>query len=396
MLPALRKGGSMRDMESSDQDAPSDRSSVKPFGLSILDEAVPVSSVAMRLVSVGIEALWKRMVAIRPQADSRPLLLSYDVHPAQEGPVLIEVNTNAGGVLTAIEAARLGNDCCADLQQSLLEARLLALFQRDLLGPDPERTGIVAIVDDQLESQALLAEMQALAELIRPHAKDVRVVDAADLAFRDGRLRHSDDAIDRVYWRSTDFLLAEPTHSGVRRAVEEGTTVLAPSPEAYEAIADKRRFVEWSAQPELSRDEGTGLSFRIAETLRMSDRAVGDWYADRRNWVFKPVSGYASRGVYVGKSVSRRKLEELPAADYLAQRYAPHPVIDRNGREWKYDVRFFADRGQVIVAAARVFHGQVVGLRDPGSGFAPIRVGDACCLLGALASAKYGAGEKRT
>lgn len=386
----------MRDMEPTNQDALVDRRSVKPFGLSILDEAVPVSSVAMRLVSVGIEALWKRILTTHPQADSRPLLLSYDVHPSPEGPVLIEINTNAGGVLTAIEAARLGNDCCADLQQSLLEARLLALFQHDLLGVDPERTGIVAIVDDQLESQALLAEMQALAELIRPHAKDVRVVDAATLAFRDGRLRHNDDAIDRVYWRSTDFLLVEPAHAGVRRAVEEGTTVLAPSPEAYEAIADKRRFVEWSVQPELSRDEGAGLSFRIAETLRMRDRAVGDWYADRRDWVFKPASGYASRGVYVGKSVSRRKLDELPAADYLAQRYAPHPVIDREGREWKYDVRFFADRGQVIGAAARVFHGQVVGLREPGSGFAQIRVGDACCLLGALASARYGAGEKRT
>ena len=389
----MPKDESMRAMPPSEHDKPLDPHLVKPFGLSILDQAVPVSPVAMRLVSVGIEALWTRIVAAHPQADSRPLLLSYDVHPSPEGPVLIEVNTNAGGVLTAIEAARIGNDCCAGLQQNLLEARLLALFQRDLLGPDREQTGIVAIVDDQLESQALLAEMQALAQLIRPHAMDVRVIDAADLAYRDGRLRHGSDAIDRVYWRSTDFLLTEPAHADVRRAVLKGSTVLAPSPEAYEAIADKRRFVEWSAQPELSRDAGTGLSFRIAETQRMSARTASDWYADRRDWVFKPVSGYASRGVYVGKSVSRRKLDELPAADYLAQRYAPHPVIDRQGREWKYDVRFFADRGQVIGAAARVFHGQVVGLRDPGSGFAPIRVGNACCMLGALALARFGSDD---
>ncbi len=366
---------------------------VKPFGLSILDQAVPVSPVAMRLVSVGVQALWKRIVAGHPE--SRPLLLSYDVHPSPAGPVLIEVNTNAGGVLTAIEAARLGNDCCAELQQNLLEARLLALFQRDLLGADREQTGIVAIVDDALESQALLAEMQALAELIRPHAMDVRVLDAADLAYRKGRLRHGDDAIDRVYWRSTDFLLAEAAHAEVRRAMREGTTVIAPSPEAYEAIASKRRLVEWSAQPELSSDEETGLVFRIAETQPMAARTTSDWYSDRRDWVFKPISGYASRGVYVGKSVSRRKLEELPAADYLAQRYAPHPVIDRDGREWKYDVRFFADRGQVIGAAARVFHGQVVGLREPGSGFAPIRVGNACCLIGALAAARF-AGNAET
>lgn len=69
----------------------------KPFGLSVLDDAVPVSPVAMRLVPVGVQALWKRIVEVHPQAESRPLLLSYDVHPSPEGPVLIEVNTNAGG-----------------------------------------------------------------------------------------------------------------------------------------------------------------------------------------------------------------------------------------------------------------------------------------------------------
>ncbi|MGQ0622677.1 MAG: hypothetical protein ACT4QA_22690 [Panacagrimonas sp.] len=122
----------------------------------------------------------------------------------------------------------------------------------------------------------------------------------------------------------------------------------------------------------------------------MSTRSAAAWYAERSEWVFKPASGYGSRGVYVGKSISRRKLDELPADAYLAQRYAPHPVIDRDGRQWKYDVRFFADRGRVIGAAARVFHGQVVGMREPGSGFAPIQVGAACCLIGALVAARPG------
>ena len=357
------------------------------FGLPVLNEAVPVSPVALRLVSEGITVLWLRIVAADPSADSRPLLLSYDVHPTSQGPVLIEVNTNAGGVLAAMQAAREVNECCADWEQGQLEARLLALFRRDLLGTDP-CAGVVAIVDDQLSTQPLLAEMQALAALMRPFAKDVRVVDAAELEFADGRLRHGATPIDRVYWRSTDFLLTEPGHEAIRRAVSEGAITLAPSPAAYQAIADKRRFVEWSESPELARDRAGGLSFRIAETVPMNTRSTEAWYAERGEWVFKPVSGYASRGVYVGKSISRRKLAELPVADYLAQRYAPHPVIDRNGQEWKYDVRFFADRGQIIGAAARVFQGQVVGMRMPGSGFAPIRVDAACCLIGALGAAQ--------
>lgn len=363
------------------------------FGLPVLDQAVPISPAAMQLVSVGVAELWDRIVRTNPQADTRPMLLSYDVHPTPDGPVLIEVNTNAGGVLTAIEAARQGNECCADWERGQLEARLLALFRRDLLGVDRASTGVVAIVDDQLSGQALLPEMSALAELIRPLAEQVLVIDAAELVFSDGRLRHGATPIDRVYWRSTDFLLTAQEHSAVRRAVLEKTTVLAPSAEAYAAIADKRRFVEWSTEPVLARDHDTGITFRIAQTLPMAARSAADWYEDRNQWVFKPASGYASRGVYVGKSVSRRKLAELPANDYLAQRYAPHPVIDRNGRQWKYDVRFFADRGQIIGAAARVFHGQVLGMREPGSGFAPIRVGDACCLVGALAMASDAAGH---
>ena len=80
------------------------------FGLPVLERAVPVSSAALKLITRGIDALWTRIVETSPLADSRPLLLSYDVHPTPEGPVLIEVNTNAGGILTAMQAARHTNE----------------------------------------------------------------------------------------------------------------------------------------------------------------------------------------------------------------------------------------------------------------------------------------------
>ena len=357
----------------------------------VLGDSVPVSPAALRLISQGVHALWARIVAADPGADARPLLLSYDVHPTADGPVLIEINTNAGGVLSAIAAASQVNDCCAQWEQDVLHGRLLELFRRDLLGSEPQHAGVVAIVDDALATQPLLGEMQALAVMMRGEGADVRVLDAAELRYHAGRLRHGDTAIDRVYWRSTDFMLDEPRHEAVRRAVTEGTTTLSPSPQAYRAIADKQRFVEWSRQPELARDTASGLHFCIAETVPMNSRLLEAWYAERKQWVFKPVSGYASRGVYVGKSISRQKLAELPVDDYLAQRYAPHPQLDRNGELWKYDIRFFADRGQIIGVAARVFQGQVVGLSAPGSGFAPIRVDTACCLIGALAQGRQGA-----
>lgn len=354
-----------------------------PFGLPVLADPVPLAEASLDLVRKGIAQLWSRIVAADPRADQRPLLLSYDVHPGPDGPVLIEVNTNAGGIATAMQAAREINPCCRDWEQEILEGRLLELFQRDLLGDDPARAGVVAIVDDQLAAQALLPEMHALAALIRRCAPDVRVVDAAELGYADGRLRHGAVAVDRIYWRSTDFLVVEPRHAAIRRALDEGTVILAPSPQAYAAIADKRRFLDWSHQPELARD--ADHAFRIAETVPMASRTAEQWHADRAQWVFKPASGYGSRGVYVGKSISRHKLADLPVDAYLAQRYAPHPVLDRDGHAWKYDIRFYADRGAVIGAAARVFQGQVVGMRGAGSGFAPVRVGNSCCLVNALA-----------
>lgn len=359
----------------------------KPFGVAVLEAPVPVPAADFALVQAGVARLWRRIVAADPRAATRPLLLSYDVHPSPRGPVLIEVNTNAGGLLAAIQAARRGAECCPDWEQGRLEKRFVAMFRRDLLAATPEATGTLAIVDDSLADQPLLAEMHGIAELLRPHARDVRVVDAAELSWAGGRLRHGATAIDRVYWRSTDFRLEEPRHADIRRAVLDGSTVLGPAPGAYEAIADKARMLDWSADPVLASDAVSGLAFRVADTRELRSRPPAEWWADRRDWVFKPRSGYASRGVYVGKSISRQRLEQLPP-DYLAQRYAPHPEVRRDGADWKYDVRFFADRGEVIGAVARVFQGQVVGLRAPGSGFAPVRVGDACCLTRALERAE--------
>jgi hypothetical protein len=359
----------------------------KPFGLAVLDEPVAVPAAEFKLIQAGVAELWRRIVVADARAEQRPLLLSYDVHPTPDGPVLIEVNTNAGGLLTAIRAARNGNECCADWEQGRLEQRFVELFRRDLLGPSPAATGVLAIVDDALDAQPLLPEMHGIAQLLRPYAREVIVVDAAELTFTDGRLRHGATPIDRVYWRSTDFLLEQPGHAAIRRAVDEGTTLLGPSPAAYAAIADKRRLLDWSAAPLLARDAESGLGFRVAEARLLGSRPLAQWLAERGDWVFKPASGYASRGVYVGKSISRQKLEQLPAG-YLAQRHAPHPEVRRAGADWKYDLRFFADRGEVIGAVARVFQGQVVGMRAPGSGFAPVRVGDACCLTRALRPAE--------
>lgn len=356
----------------------------KQFGLPVLAEPVLLSAEEFKLIQRGIKTLWQRIADSDTRALISPLLLSFDVHPTPDGPVLIEVNTNAGGILAALGNLRQVNSQCAELEQEYLNHRLLQLLKTDLLGATTSKTEKTLIVDDHLQQQPLLEEMQGLARLMVTSGAEVDVADCSELQYRDGKLWHQNQLVHRLYWRSTDFDLSSPEHTAIQQAYHAKAIHIAPSPEAWHGIANKSNFIRWSKDPTLAVDEVSGQRFNIAETLAMHRRQSLDWYRDRRAWVFKPRAGYASRGVYLGRKISWAKLESLPAEDYLAQTYAPHPTMIRDGQKWKYDLRFFVDRGNIIGAAARVFQGQVMGMGQPGSGFAPLRIGDTCCLTQAI------------
>lgn len=353
-----------------------------PYGVASINEPIALDAKQFELIADGIRQLWQRIELNAEGPVEHPLLLSYDVHLTHAGPVLIEVNTNAGGVLAAFDSAHWVNDCCADAEQFILRQRLLELLRRDLVKPG-ER---LAIVDEDLASQPLLAEMHALATMLREDGISVDVVDSSQLQWQDGQLSDAGGVIDAIYWRSTDFELDTPNNAAIRMALDAGAVRLAPSPSTWRAIADKRLFIGWSKQPVLAEDEARKQTFRVAKTVAMNTLSTEDWYSDRAAWVFKPYSGHAGKGVVLGRKISRARINSLPINNYLAQEFVAHPTLERGGETWKYDLRFFADRDQIIGAAARVFRGQVVNMREPGSGFAPLRVDGRCCLVGAIAA----------
>ena len=112
--------------------------------------------------------------------------------------MLIEVNTNAGGIAAAMWAARHVNVCCADWEHATLEKRLLALFQRNLVGDAPSHTGVVAMVDDNLASQPLLPKC-AHSPTCCVDGFDGSRSRCSGTGYRDGRLRRGEVAIDRIY-----------------------------------------------------------------------------------------------------------------------------------------------------------------------------------------------------
>ena len=47
------------------------------------------------------------------------------------------------------------------------------------------------------------------------------------------------------------------------------------------------------------------------------------WWADRKQWFFKPASGFGSRGTYRGDKITRRAFGDVMRGDYIAQTIAP-------------------------------------------------------------------------
>src|SRR3989338_11218058 len=100
-------------------------------------------------------------------------------------------------------------------------------------------------------------------------------------------------------------------------------------------------------------------------------------WADRKQWFFKPNSGYGSKGAYRGEKLTRRVFAEILQSGYVAQHMAAPGersvcVNDGESVPLKYDMRCYVYDGQVQLVAARLYQGQTTNFRTPGGGFAPV------------------------
>jgi hypothetical protein len=110
--------------------------------------------------------------------------------------------------------------------------------------------------------------------------------------------------------------------------------------------------------------------------VRAEDAEV--WWAERKQWFFKPVNGYGSKGAYRGDKLTKRVFEDIMQADYVAQRQAMPGEISVPQNDTaitlKYDVRCYVYDGHIQLVAARLYQGQTTNFRTTGGGFALLRV----------------------
>jgi hypothetical protein len=330
-------------------------------------------------------------VALR-RAGNFGVFMGYDFHVTPDGPRLIEINTNAGGALlnglhtaSLLDPAQLACACRELLPVEVVEERIVASFRAEFAAARPGAAlRSVAIADERPETQFLRAEFELVRALFASAGIEAAVCDTGVLRHEAGALRLGERAIDLVYLRDTDFLLETPRTRGLREAWLAGDVVVTPSPREHHLLANKRRLALFSSREALRRfglaeDDAAFLAGVVPETRPLEALGLEEAWRTRRDWVFKPAAAFASKAVYRGDKISRRRLEEIFAAGgFVAQRFAPPGEIQvatgEGPRAMKFDVRAYAYRDEILLLGARAYQGQVTNLRTPGGGFSAICV----------------------
>lgn len=321
----------------------------------------------------------------RHRPGNAAVFMGYDFHLGPEGPRLIEVNTNAGGALlnglhtaALCDPVKLACRCRELLPVESMEQRIVRTFRSELEAVRGAGAVLrrLAIADDAPEQQFLKSEFTLFRELFARAGIDALVCDTREIPLQDG--------VQLVYLRDTDFLLETERTAALRRAYLEDRVVVTPAPREHHLLANKGRLALFSDAAALRKlglppEEAAFLARIVPESVPLEALGLERAWGERREWVFKPMAGFASRGVYRGDKLTRGKLEEIAAAGgYLVQRRvepAAIPVETADGPlRMKFDVRAYAYRDEVLLLGARVYQGQVTNLRTPGGGFSAICV----------------------
>lgn len=297
----------------------------------------------------------------------------YDFHLNADGVHLIEINSNAGGAfLNALLIESQTNT--QNLPQIFVE-----MFRHEWqLARGNAPLNCIAIVDQQPESQYLYPEFLLAQQAFENAGIRCIIADPAELTSTPSGLTIAGQHVDLVYNRLTDFDLQQ--HPLLLHAWQANQLVLTPNPAHYQRYADKRKLAaltdeDWLRNTGVSSAQIEVLLRGIPETKIVRAAEAENWWTERKQWFFKPVSGYGSKGAYRGDKLTKRVFEEILQADYVAQRLAPPGEctvkLGDTGetQTLKFDVRCYVYDGKIQLIAARLYQGQTTNFRTVGGGF---------------------------
>ena len=265
----------------------------------------------------------------------------------------------------------------ADLEQNLIE-----MFRDEWRlehGDAPLKC--IAIVDEKPSEQYLYPEFILAQQMFEQAGIRAIIADPLELSVRSEGVYLQDQKIDLVYNRLTDFSLEN--YPALLQSYRNNLVVLTPNPQAYTRYADKRNLTRLTDAAllrslNLEASKIADLENGIPQTRLVDAEDAERWWAERKQWFFKPVTGYGGKGAYRGDKITKRVFDEIISGDYVAQRLAMpgECPVSLNGESvvLKYDVRCYVYDGKIQLIAARLYQGQTTNFRTQGGGFGLVRV----------------------
>ncbi|MCS6925561.1 MAG: hypothetical protein NZ578_06625 [Candidatus Binatia bacterium] len=302
---------------------------------------------------------------------------AWDFHLSPEqGWQLIECNDNGSGFLFAglinrlfYDLANLGACGTVDPPPTVeaFTAHVVDMIRREAVaffGTLPD--GLFLILDDaeSLRQGKFRRELFLLRDLLRAQGWQAAVGVPAQLRWVEKELLWDGQAVAFIVNRSTDFFWQGEECAALRRAYQEGKVYVAPNPFTYATRSDKRLLAFLSVPDDdaalgITPEERAVLSAHVPATYRLQEENVEELARSKEEFFFKPLHGFAGRGVLTGAEVGRTRLRRLLGRGdgYVAQKKVPKPVL--RGAEVPEDVvlwtdlRVWAYRGERFLVSGR-------------------------------------------
>ena len=312
-----------------------------------------------------LESQLPEAAKIRP--DTPGILMGFDFHLTPDGPKLIEINNNAGGLY--IGDGWLPQPSM-DAMPGDIDSRLLSMF--------PDAWKSIAIVDETIESQFMYPEMQAYGRMLEADGRHVFLASPEDLELKENGLYIDGVRLNAIYNRHTDFYLESSAMQYIRAAYLAGQVQVNPHPRSYALLGDKSRMSDWWHEGVLegavSEGEIAQIRSIVPETHLMHEYDLDAAWSERKAWVFKPSARHGGKGVLLGTGMSRKRFDALDVAETVMQRFIPASKVEIDGNSFKFDVRLYTQGERLIALAGRAWQGQVTNFRTEGSGWVALEV----------------------
>ncbi|HBT36982.1 MAG TPA: hypothetical protein DEB52_13465, partial [Hyphomonas sp.] len=197
---------------------------VSPSDLRAMQAQVSAIEAVASLASYHDVALARSNdIIFSAQTGARGLFMGYDFHISEDGPKLIEINTNAGGAFLVSELQRATAkqaEACGDARladSDAIDAGIVESFISEWQATGREgRPGRLAILDQDASEQYLYPDMLLAKDLLARNGIETLILNPEALTYENGVVAHGGRAIDMVYNRLTDFDLSEPGHAQLR------------------------------------------------------------------------------------------------------------------------------------------------------------------------------------